>query len=875
MVFKSFSHNMEINQKNLVESSKTLKGFKAIGFMHGHYCEETINLMRELQPGIKSIAFISDKRLSSAFVRQKMADVMKKRFSELRYINLEMKDVSTSQLLDTLKTFDRSVGVIFYGWYEEQTNKENRSNSTDNVKKMISAYSHVPVFTLSDYDMKNDGSLSGGVFNSGVDIANEINRTIDRIYKNESVSYGSVINIEHPQIYLNYQSLKNKGINLKLLPSNAIYFDREVSFYDNFKYFIQGLIILLIVLVIILIKYARSERKLHYEQEKEVLHLTRYKQLFANMPIAYMRYFVRKKFGSENLTYNLISENIVAETFFSSNLKQMEHTLFSLENKEKILSVSNGIETFRTEIYQQKINKHFDVFFCPSEQHSIMDIFLVDKTEQVEASRQVIEYAKMNSRILGMLPDTIIIFKKDLSVELILNPSSYNYLAPSSSIVGKKTSEFYVQGVTELLDKSIAKALVSNDMVSFDYEIVNGDNTYYFNARLNTLSGTKVCCIIHEYTNMMTNQKQLETAKNELEHVNHKLQMVINAASVKPWTYDVKNDMIVIGDKMKWKSDSDYVYSEDKEYFLNKVRDVATHGIDGEVYSYVVRLRNFENNQFEWHEVRCSVDQRDNHGNVTMIIGSVVNIDMQRQIEDNLRKAKEKAEESSRLKSTFLANVSHEIRTPLNAIVGFSNILASPEQLTQEQKQKFVSSINMNNELLLQLINDILDLSLMDTGMLRYNYAQEDVCMIIKRVVDKQKEKVAGSNVTLMASSDMPLSCITYTDIKRFVQVLDNFITNAIKFTFEGHIIVGCRMIDDDHYICYVKDSGIGIEPAYHHQIFERFEKLNSFKQGTGLGLPICKSIVEALGGVIGVDSEKGKGSTFWFTMPVLKQIPM
>jgi signal transduction histidine kinase len=625
--------------------------------------------------------------------------------------------------------------------------------------------------------------------------------------------------------------------------------------------------------VFILLKYHRSERKLHVEQEKEVMHLMRYKQLFSNMPIAYLRYFIRRKIGSGDLLYNLISKNRVADTDFGAHFDKLEKSMFSLVNKSDVLAVAEGKPTFRAELFMPDSSRYYDVFFCASEQKSVIDIFIVDKTEQIEASRQVIEYAKMNGRILHMLPDTIIIFNPDLTVDQLLNPVPHNSLAPSMDIVGKQTADFYVSGVTERLNLAIQKTIYTNELATFDYQIVDKGNTYYFNARLNTLSGTKVCCIIHEYTDMMLNQLQLEQAKNELEHVNHKLQMVINAANVVPWTIDCVAGKLYFGDVEYELSDNCLIHPDDRALYAAKIGEVLKTDDDGKVFSYSIRLK-MPDESYEWHEIHCSVDKRDNRGNVSVIIGSAANIDKQRQIEDNLREAKEKAEESSRLKSTFLANVSHEIRTPLNAIVGFSNVLASTPDLSEKEKKEFIASIDDNNQLLLQLVNDILDISLMDMGMMEYTYSEENITMVMHTVVEKMREKQSNKKVELLLDEDLPVSCMTYTDVKRFVQVMNNLITNALKFTYIGSVRVGYRITGEKMLYCYVTDTGVGIDARYQKQIFERFEKLDQFQQGTGLGLSICKSIVEALGGRIGVVSEKGKGSTFWFTLPILSECP-
>ena len=192
------------------------------------------------------------------------------------------------------------------------------------------------------------------------------------------------------------------------------------------------------------------------------------------------------------------------------------------------------------------------------------------------------------------------------------------------------------------------------------------------------------------------------------------------------------------------------------------------------------------------------------------------------------------------MKSAFLANMSHEIRTPLNAIVGFSGLLAVTENM--EDKEEYINIINSNNDLLLQLINDILDLAKIEAGTLEFVDSDVDVNQLFSDIEQSSRLKAQDGVIT-------------------------NFINNAIKFTTQGSILFGYRHRDDELYF-YVKDTGCGIAKDKIGQVFTRFVKLNSFVQGTGLGLSICQMIIKRLGGDIGVESEQGKGSTFWFTLP-------
>mgnify|MGYP000835074422 CR=1 FL=1 len=250
-------------------------------------------------------------------------------------------------------------------------------------------------------------------------------------------------------------------------------------------------------------------------------------------------------------------------------------------------------------------------------------------------------------------------------------------------------------------------------------------------------------------------------------------------------------------------------------------------------------------------------------GRKPLLIGISWDITNLQNIEQELIKARIKAEQSDRLKSAFLANMSHEIRTPLNAIVGFSQLLPAAE--TAEEKKLYSGIINQNSDILLQLINDILDLSKIEAGTLEYIKRPMNLGEVCRTIYAVHKERVKEGVTLVFDNVDENL--FIEGDQNRIMQVITNFLTNASKFTYAGEIRLGFERTDKNIRV-YVKDTGIGIEPEKVDHVFERFVKLNSFAQGTGLGLSICQMIIEKIGGEIGVTSELGKGSTFYFTIP-------
>ena len=273
-----------------------------------------------------------------------------------------------------------------------------------------------------------------------------------------------------------------------------------------------------------------------------------------------------------------------------------------------------------------------------------------------------------------------------------------------------------------------------------------------------------------------------------------------------------------------------------------------------------------EKGKWNWVRTNVVVNLFEPENGQIELIGVNYDITELKETEAMLIEAKEKAETADRLKSAFLANMSHEIRTPLNAIVGFSSLMGETGDM--EEKRQYMAIIEENNDLLLQLISDILDLSKIEAGTFDFVEKELDVNMLCEDIVRFMKMK-AKPGVEVLFDRHLP-ECRIVSDRNRLNQVIANFVNNAIKFTTAGSIRVGYNKVDETHLRFYVADTGLGIEPEMQAQIFDRFIKLNTFVHGTGLGLSISKSIIEQLGGTIGVDSEPGKGSCFWFVLPIV-----
>ena len=294
-------------------------------------------------------------------------------------------------------------------------------------------------------------------------------------------------------------------------------------------------------------------------------------------------------------------------------------------------------------------------------------------------------------------------------------------------------------------------------------------------------------------------------------------------------------------------------------------RDIYIDGLDhvnkGETFANDVKADFFGNGEWHWYQIRGK-GILDEHGNFVKSYGMLINVDGFKQREKEMEEARKLAEEAT-LKESFLANMSHEIRTPLNAIIGFSDLLLQPDaDVTEEDKKLFADTIHTNNDLLLKLINDILDVSRIESGQMDFvikAWSVRDIMERIYHTFEVQMPKHLAFNF-VQPEEDVLIE----VDESRLRQVIGNFLTNAGKFTPKGSVTLGWIKDKQTGKVeLYVEDTGIGLSEEDRTMVFSRFYKKDEFKQGTGLGLSICKAIVVRLGGSIKVRSELGKGSRF------------
>ena len=363
-----------------------------------------------------------------------------------------------------------------------------------------------------------------------------------------------------------------------------------------------------------------------------------------------------------------------------------------------------------------------------------------------------------------------------------------------------------------------------------------------------------------------------------------RLSLMLEAGNVFPWFADIVSGKIEIGDEL-FKA-----YGVDRKEFQDDFFSIATfvasiypddRGIFEAIYNSLLagesckiglelRLDLLNTGEYKWVDLKGVAQEFDERGKVTKILGFIADIQKRRDDEQALIEAKQRAEESDRLKSAFLANVSHEIRTPLNAIVGFSEVIAHTE--SECEREEYLDIVKANSNLLLHLINDILDLSRIESGKMEFideNIQMDELCEELRQM---HQMRIKNDVKVIF---ERPVASLTIvSDSHRLRQLYSNLISNAIKYTEKGAITFGYKL-KGDMMEGYVRDTGSGIPAEKLNNVFGRFEKLDLLKQGFGLGLSICKSILDKMGGEIWVESELGVGSCFYFLIPCNGTFPV
>lgn len=383
---------------------------------------------------------------------------------------------------------------------------------------------------------------------------------------------------------------------------------------------------------------------------------------------------------------------------------------------------------------------------------------------------------------------------------------------------------------------------------------------------------------IVRYTGFRQNISKQHQLDEELRERNYKMELTFKTVGMSYWDFDVEsglfrafNDPVNDFHSEKPISPEEYLSTTHPED-VDCVREYINRILLGVNSDFNLKYRSKTKWDDEWQTLLVTgiPIERNKKGQVTRYTGIKINNTKWEKMAQELKDLKEKAELSDRLKSAFLANMSHEIRTPLNAIVGFSELMINCDD--SSEKEEYMEIIQSNNELLLRLINDILDLSKIESGILERKPEKFNMSKVCSELYTMIQPKVTNPDVEFCLDESGP-ECLIFLDRNRLKQVWMNYLTNAVKCTQSGYIKMGYS-IEGKGIRFYVEDSGVGIPVELQDRVFGRFQKLNEFAQGTGLGLAISRAIIEGAGGKVGFISQPGKGSTFWAWVPCEIEMP-
>lgn len=536
---------------------------------------------------------------------------------------------------------------------------------------------------------------------------------------------------------------------------------------------------------------------------------------------------------------------------------------------------------------QVKVDFSFEVsfegknYYYLSQESLFNEELVIVYTRDVSSMKTENNLQELINTILDRLP--LGVFVKD-------GDNHFNYLYWNhfmEEITGIETRE--IEGHDDF-EVNYNALMTAEERLETDMNVIKTGLTARFKGKVKSASGDYRDIEVAKYPISLNNGKPLVLAlwrditselatENTLRRTRILTKMALRISDIRTCsifidpdsTHNFKDSVVTLNDwntmsedmiEVSWGQFISRAHPDDQEHYHNMFTSLCR----GEISEARIEARMLfpGKKEYVWREVFATVYERDEKGRPSVILGCSTNIQERKNQELSLEEAKVKAEAADKMKSKYLADMSHEIRTPLNAITGFSELMAFAD--TDEERMSYYDVIKMNNQLLMQLINDILDISKIEADAIKITYEQLDVSELMDTIYASAKLRVPGGvKLVLEKGADHHMFG---TDSMRLLQLINNLVNNAIKNTKEGSITMGYTIQPDNQLRFYVRDTGIGIDKDKLKDVFGRFVKINDYMEGIGLGLAICKGLVVKMGGSIHVTSELGVGSEFSFILP-------
>ena len=803
--YDRYCDKQHLSAKDFVKTADLCKQYNATGLSERVGVNKTVGMMKQLFPDTKNVVLIGDNCFYGIFASLLAQKFIPEDHPELNFIPLDGRFLTTDALLQRLEQLPEHTGIVYASWLQDMT---GQTNDFDHINAKILAVVDQPVFTLADWGKSCKDFMGGyyySTFNYGLQLAG-IAMELLRGAEPGDIPIHDVG--EGFGAHLNKSLVIKYKLNPAVLGDPVTYFSFPRSFWVENKNVLVGVLISTLVFVLALMigfYFYRTRNYLRWQQELS----NSLKDSLENQRhiSESLEVFLQEKTEEEAVNRMLLR---IMEEYRADRAYIFEFDRSGLYCDNTYEVVAEGIAPQKENLQHASVADSGDMCTTVMKNELFAENDLDEGRERIsEEGWQILDTQGIRSILVAPL-----------------NSNSRTWGFVGVDFVREKRTwtdqdKLYISTLSHVLCIGISH---------FRSEVLQKESELRFGYLYRNTS-LAIC---------------LFDAKGVLQEVN---ECFLEATGITN-----KKDLIGLS-----------------LYSLRFISDERWEVLDGTGQLVI----DYEFSPQSWKEAYeiCSKKKSSRYFTVHVKelkdeVNSTLGYMMVWIDNTILVEARAKAEESDRLKSAFIANMSHEIRTPLNAIVGFSELLTMDEEVEKEERDEYIKLIRTNTDLLLQLINDILDLSKIEAGVLDFIPEKVDVGLLLSGIEALYKLKTR-ENVEIKFVGEYAGESFLFVDKNRLSQIICNFLNNALKFTTSGYIHFGYEVRENDMYF-FVEDTGTGIPLEKQKSIFQRFVKLDSFKQGTGLGLSICSTIVEKWKGEIGVESEEGRGAKFWFTVPRL-----